>query len=53
MASDHGNIEELEAGHTRNPALGMLVGPGASARAKELESLLDVTPAVLEWLRAG
>lgn len=51
VASDHGNIEELGTGHTRNPALGLLVGPDAEARSRELESLMDVTPAVLEWLR--
>lgn len=30
VASDHGNIEDVATGHTRNPALGLLVGPGAS-----------------------
>jgi hypothetical protein len=26
IASDHGNIEEVDGGHTRNPALGVVVG---------------------------
>jgi len=49
VASDHGNIEDLEAGHTRNPALGLLVGPDAPARASEMESLVDVAPALSGW----
>jgi hypothetical protein len=50
VASDHGNVEELEAGHTLNPALGLLVGPDAAARAGALESLLDPAPALLDWI---
>lgn len=51
ICSDHGNVEDLtERGHTLNPALGMVVGRDAGARASRLTSLLDVTPAVLEWL---
>ena len=50
VASDHGNIEDVREGHTRNPALGMVVGPDAEARAAELPSIQDVTPALLRWL---
>jgi hypothetical protein len=50
IASDHGNIEDLTGGHTTNPALGLLHGPGAAERRAELRSLLDVAPAVLRWL---
>ena len=50
IASDHGNLEDVSGGHTRNPALGVLAGAGAHARADALRSLLDVTPAVLSWL---
>jgi bisphosphoglycerate-independent phosphoglycerate mutase (AlkP superfamily) len=46
VASDHGNLEEVSAGHTRNPALGMAAGPGAGALAERLESLTDVAPAI-------
>ena len=45
--SDHGNIEDLTTGHTRNPAFAMLVGPDAHERSEPLESLLDVAAAVL------
>jgi bisphosphoglycerate-independent phosphoglycerate mutase (AlkP superfamily) len=51
ICSDHGNVEDLtERGHTLNPALGMVVGRDADARASRLTSLQDVTPAILEWL---
>lgn len=50
VASDHGNVEDVRVGHTRNPALGVVAGPGASTRATGLSSLLDVTPRILEWL---
>jgi hypothetical protein len=33
VASDHGNLEDVSAGHTRNPALGIAVGPGADEAA--------------------
>jgi hypothetical protein len=50
ITSDHGNIEDVRAGHTLNPALALLHGPGAIERRRGLRSLLDVTPAVLRWL---
>ena len=53
VASDHGNIEDVREGHTRNPALGMVVGPDAEARAADLPSIQDVTPALLRWLGVG
>lgn len=33
VASDHGNVEDVRTGHTRNPALGMAYGHGAEAAA--------------------
>ncbi|MDH3272808.1 MAG: alkaline phosphatase family protein [Gemmatimonadota bacterium] len=30
IASDHGNIEDVTAGHTSNPALGMALGPNVT-----------------------
>lgn len=48
--SDHGNVEDVNAGHTRNPALGLLAGPGARERSLEVADLTRVTPAVLDWL---
>lgn len=50
VVSDHGNLETVGAGHTRNPALGILLGPGARRRAAELRTLTDVAPAVVRWL---
>ncbi len=50
--SDHGNLEDVRVGHTRNPALGMAAGPGAD-RAAELSDLRQVTPFVLELLGVG
>jgi hypothetical protein len=50
VASDHGNIEDTRGGHTRNPALGLVVGPQARQRATELGSIMDVAGAVLRWL---
>lgn len=49
VASDHGNLEDVRTGHTRNPALGVAVGPGAHAAA-ELRDLREVTPFVLRTL---
>jgi len=46
IASDHGNLEDVHTGHTRNPALGLAYGPGTEAAAR-LRDLRQVTP----WLR--
>lgn len=46
VASDHGNIEDTRGGHTRNPVLGLALGPGA-ARAGKLRDLREVAPFVL------
>ena len=53
VASDHGNLEEVGAGHTRNPALGLVVGPGHAALAAALTSIMDVAPLVLRQLVCG
>ncbi len=53
VASDHGNVEALDAEHTRNPALGLLAGAGAGEAARgELTSIVDVAGFVLRALRA-
>ncbi len=49
VASDHGNLEDVRGGHTRNPALGMAAGPGGD-RAAALTDLREVTPFILELL---
>jgi bisphosphoglycerate-independent phosphoglycerate mutase (AlkP superfamily) len=50
IASDHGNLEDVTAGHTRNPVMGLVAGPQAERRAGELRSIVDVADAVLRWL---
>lgn len=50
VASDHGNIEEVGTGHTRNPALALFVGDLAQERARGMRSIRDVTEAVLASL---
>ncbi len=45
ICSDHGNLEDAtQAGHTTNPSLGVFVGPGAHQAARDVTSLLHVTP---------
>ncbi len=50
VTSDHGNLEDMPGGHTRNPALGITAGPAADRWAEELVSILDVSPAILRHL---
>ena len=50
VASDHGNIEDASGAHTRNPALGLVVGTGHTELAQHLSALTDVAPAVLDLL---
>jgi len=50
LVSDHGNIEDVSAQHTRNPALGLAIGSSAHALATRMRSIADVAPAVLEYL---
>jgi hypothetical protein len=49
VASDHGNLEDVSAGHTRNPALGIAAGPGAD-RAEALSDIRGVAPWLLDQL---
>ncbi len=50
VASDHGNIEDIRTGHTRNPALGLVVGPGHARITEGVDSLMDVVPMILSLL---
>jgi 2,3-bisphosphoglycerate-independent phosphoglycerate mutase len=50
VASDHGNIEDVRVGHTQNPALALVAGPGHREVAGGLQSLLDVVPAIMHYL---
>jgi 2,3-bisphosphoglycerate-independent phosphoglycerate mutase len=51
VTSDHGNIEDVTVGHTRNPALGLAAGPGADAAAA-MRDLRDVSPFIRTLLGA-
>lgn len=53
LMSDHGNLEDVRAEHTRNPALGVAAGPGAAELAGTIGSLTDVASAVMRFLDAG
>lgn len=47
--ADHGNIESVnERGHTKNPVPFIVFGPGEAWLRDRVESLADVTPALLE-----
>ncbi|HSJ07977.1 MAG TPA: alkaline phosphatase family protein [Longimicrobiales bacterium] len=50
VVSDHGNIEDVRTGHTRNPALAMVVGQGHALLSRRLRRLTDVTPTILDTL---
>jgi len=50
VVSDHGNVEDVRAGHTHNPVLGMAMGAGSEEMASRLSSILDVAGAVLRFL---
>jgi hypothetical protein len=49
VASDHGNLEDVSTGHTRNPALGIAHGFGAD-RAAALSDIREVAPFLLGLL---
>ena len=46
VVSDHGNLEDAATGHTRNPALGLVVGAGHEGIARGMSSVLDVARVV-------
>ena len=49
MTADHGNIEAMnERGHTRNPVPFIVFGPGEGWIRDRVNSLQDITPALLE-----
>lgn len=52
VVSDHGNLEDARRGHTLNPALGVIAGPGHAAVAGELDDLTRVTPVIMRVLGA-
>ena len=51
LTSDHGNIEDLSTPtHTRNPVPFFAYGEGAGALRSGVQSLVDVTPALLRTI---
>ena len=50
LASDHGNVEDVTAGHTLNPTPVIALGPGSDEIATRVRALTDVAPAILELL---
>ena len=50
VASDHGNVEDVTAGHTLNPTPVIALGPGSDAIAARVRALTDVAPAILHLL---
>ena len=53
VASDHGNIEDVRTGHTRNPALCLVVGEGHAEVSRAIHDLADIAPALLRHLVVG
>ena len=52
LASDHGNLEDIRAGHTLNPAVGLFMGAHHDELAGNATSLLDIAPAILKLANA-
>jgi 2,3-bisphosphoglycerate-independent phosphoglycerate mutase len=50
LASDHGNVEDVRVGHTRNPAFGLAAGSRAAELATGLSSIMDVADGLLRFL---
>jgi 2,3-bisphosphoglycerate-independent phosphoglycerate mutase len=50
VASDHGNVEDVTAGHTLNPVPVIAAGRGREALAERVRDLTHVTPALLDLL---
>ena len=52
MSSDHGNIEDLTVKtHTSNPVPLMVWGKGARTFSGKIESIEDITPAIIDYLK--
>lgn len=50
VSSDHGNLEDVRGGHTRNPVPVLAVGPGRATLAERVRTIADVAPALLALL---
>ncbi len=47
VSSDHGNLEDVTGGHTRNPVPVLAVGAGAKIITRQVRSIADVVPSIL------
>ena len=52
ISSDHGNLEDLQKGHTRNPVPLIAAGPGYDDALTAIETLPDLAPFILRRLAA-
>ena len=52
IASDHGNIEDISKGHTKNPVLGIVAGPRAASFAHGVSSITHIPDLILDILEA-
>ena len=50
LASDHGNIEDITQGHTRNPTFSLLRGPGVLKLGEGLSRITDIPNLILRYL---
>ncbi len=50
VASDHGNVEDVTQGHTLNPVLAILAGPGAADHRRGLRKITDIPSLILKVL---
>jgi hypothetical protein len=50
LGSDHGNIEDITQGHTKNPTFSLLLGPGAKELGVGLSRITDIPELILEHL---
>lgn len=53
IASDHGNLEDTRAGHTRNPVPVIAIGAGRAMIAERVTAITDVAPAILQLMEVG
>ncbi len=53
IASDHGNIEDVTEGHTRNPVLGIILGERPGMDGPTPSSIMDVPSTILALLGAN
>lgn len=50
LMSDHGNLEDVRGGHTRNPVLGLRVGSGSPGETADPRDLTEVSGVVARLL---